>query len=542
MIGERLGRWVLDRELGRGGMGHVYLAHDADHPERRAAVKVLAGELSAQAGAVHRFQREIDVLSGLDHPNIVHFHESGTHEGSLYYVMEYVEGRDLAALLAEHGRLPWSEVLDLAVQVCAALKHAHDHGIIHRDLKPSNLMRTEPGDSPPVVKLTDFGIAHVFASKHLTRTGTVVGTAEYLSPEQAEGKLATRRSDLYSLGCVLYTLLCGRTPFRGDSIVDLLHKHRYARFDLPRQVVPDLPHDIEDVVCELLEKDPENRPPDAGILQRRLESLRRKLARRGNATVDIVVSEPTRPVEVAAEREPGPRGEGPATLMSRLLRKELEQQNRGGPVRQFLNRPAVLVVLFVLCAGALLWTFWPADPERLYEEGRALMESDSPDDWQAGWEKLQKVQAKQPDGPHAADIDRYRRQLEDYREEHLAALRGERLSEAQWFYQLGLRRRQQGDLAAARQTWRDLVRSFRDVPAEQKWVRLAEKELAKEGGEAADARRWEAARAALARARRLRDEGHADEANAVLEALEELYRDDPSAKTILDQVRQERGN
>src|SRR5207249_7881268 len=131
------------------------------------------------------------------------------------------------------------EVLDLAIQVCGALKHAHDRGIIHRDLKPSNLMRINRGeestDAPALIKLTDFGIAHVFAGQHLTRTGAVVGTAEYLSPEQAAGKPATRRSDLYSLGCVLYTLLCGRNPFHGDSVPNLLHQHRYGRFDPPRK-------------------------------------------------------------------------------------------------------------------------------------------------------------------------------------------------------------------------------------------------------------------------------------------------------------------
>jgi serine/threonine-protein kinase len=540
----RLGRWVLDRELGRGGMGRVYLAHDADRPERRAAVKVLAGELTAHAGSVHRFRREIDVLRKLDHPNVVHFYESGAHGGSLYCAMEYVEGRDFADLLSEHGRLPWPEVLDLAIQVCAALKHAHDHGVIHRDLKPSNLLRADrPDGSPGLVKLTDFGVALVFAEKHLTRTGAVVGTAEYLSPEQAEGKPATRRSDLYSLGCVLYTLLCGRNPFLGENVVDLLHKHRYARFDPPRKVVPELPHEIDEVIGELLEKDPEKRPPDAGVLQRRLEVLRRKLERRGDHTLDAVVSAPTRAggtLSGAQEGPPKERGEGPATLMSRLMRKELEAQNRGGPVRQFFNRPAVLVVLFVLCVGTLVWRFWPDDPEKQYEAGRALLESDNPDDWPEGWEKLEKLQARRPDGPHAADIARYRQKVEEYQEARRAALRGEHLGEAQWFYEQGLRRRQQGDLDGAKATWRNLVRSFRDVPAEQRWVRLAEKELARED-KAADAHRWDSAEQALRRARRLRDEGKVEEADEVCAALEELYRDDPSAKDILEKVRRERG-
>jgi serine/threonine-protein kinase len=536
----RLGRWVVERELGRGGMGQVYLAHDADQPERRAAVKVLASELAAHTGSVTRFRREIDLLTKLDHPNIVHLYEAGAHDNSLYYAMEYVQGRDFAELLEQQGRLPWADVFNVAIQVCAALKHAHDRGIIHRDLKPSNLLRA---DRDGLVKLTDFGVARAFADKHLTRTGAIIGTAEYLSPEQAEGKPATKRSDLYSLGCVLYTLLTGRNPFLGESILDLLHKHRYAQFDPPRQVVPDLPHELDEVICELLEKDPKDRPADAGILQRRLEKLRHKLEHRGDHTVEAVISSPTRLGETLPLMEDDPpkeHGEGPATLMSRLMRKEIEEQNRGGPVRQFLNRPAVLVILFVLCVGTLVWTFWPENTERLYQEGRALLDSDEPDDWLAGWEKLEKVRARQPDGPHAAEINRYQQKVEDYQEARRAALRGERLSEGQWFYEQGLRRRQQGDRDGARATWGLLVRSFRDVPAEQRWVRLAEKELARES-DPSDAHRWDSVERALARARRLREEGRPQEADEVCAALEELYRDDPSARDILERVRRERG-
>jgi len=538
MIGARLGKWVLDSELGRGGMGCVYLAHDADDPGRRAAVKVLAGELTTYPGAIHRFQREIEVLGRLNHPNVVRFYESGTHASFLYYVMEYIDGRDFAEVLEEDGRLPWPEILDFAIQVCGALKHAHDHGVIHRDLKPSNLLRGSDGR----IKLTDFGIAHVFAGKHLTRTGAVVGTAEYLSPEQAEGKPASNRSDLYALGCVLYTLLCGRTPFSGENVIDLLHKHRYGQFDPPGKVVRDLPVEIDEIVCQLLEKDPEKRPPDAGILQRRLEVLRRKLERRGERTLDYVASDPTRsgvtlaPVEDGSGEE---RGEGPPTLMSRLLRRELEAQNRGGAVRQFLNRPTMLLLLFVLCAAAIAWTFWPDDPEKQYEEGRILMESENPEDWAPGWEKLQKVKDKLAAGAHAADLERYERKYEDYRAARQAARHSDHLSEAQWFYEEGLRRRQQGRPEAARETWRDLVRAFRGDPAERWWVRLAEKELARED-QAADGHRWDAVRQALARAQRLRGQGQNREADEICAALEELYRDDPSAKEILDQVRRER--
>ena len=163
--------------------------------------------------------------------------------------MEYIEGLSLDQLLEEQSRFHWKDVLNVALQVAPALRHVHDHGIIHRDLKPSNLLLNAQGH----IKLTDFGIAKVFASNHLTATGGIVGTAEFLSPEQAAGKVVGKRSDLYCLGCVLYKLLTGRTPFTGNSYVELLHKHRYGQFDRPIKFIPDLPLEIDEMICQLLE-------------------------------------------------------------------------------------------------------------------------------------------------------------------------------------------------------------------------------------------------------------------------------------------------
>src|SRR5262245_52467063 len=188
MIGSRLGKWVLDKEIGRGGMGRVYLAHE-DPGERLAAIKILSAELAQEPGFLQRFEREIEILNRLNHPNIVKFFESGAENGQFYYAMEYVDGQSFEEILRAKGKVPWKEVLDAALQICPALKHAHDHGVTHRDIKPPNLLRTEAG----VVKLTDFGIAKIFAGRQLTTTGGVVGTAEYLSPEQAAGKPATKR-------------------------------------------------------------------------------------------------------------------------------------------------------------------------------------------------------------------------------------------------------------------------------------------------------------------------------------------------------------
>src|SRR5438874_2679791 len=235
MIGERLGKWVIFKELGRGGMGRVYLARD-ELAGTQAAIKVLAAELAMDVGFLQRFHREIESLSRLEHPNIVRFIEAGLENGHHYYAMEYVEGESLEAILLERGKLPWAEVLDIAAQLAPALRHVHDHGIIHRDLKPPNILRTPAG----VIKLTDFGIAKVFASRHLTSTGGIIGTAEFLSPEQAAGKVVGKRSDLYCLGAVLYALLTGRPPFVGNNHLELLHKHRYGQFDRPARMVPGL--------------------------------------------------------------------------------------------------------------------------------------------------------------------------------------------------------------------------------------------------------------------------------------------------------------
>ena len=220
------------------------------------AIKVLGPELATEVGFLQRFQREVDALHLLNHPNIVRFYESGAQDGRYFYAMEYVAGKNFEELL-DGGRLPWREVLDMALQVVPALKHAHDHGIIHRDLKPQNLMRDEAG----VVKLADFGVAKVFASRQLTATGGIVGTAEYVSPEQASGKPVTPRSDLYSLGVVLYLLLTGRLPFKGGSIIELIHQHRYAQFDEPAKFVDDLPHDLNTVVCASWRRTPPSGPP-----------------------------------------------------------------------------------------------------------------------------------------------------------------------------------------------------------------------------------------------------------------------------------------
>jgi serine/threonine protein kinase len=539
MIGAKFGKWVLDKELGRGGMGKVYLAHE--DAGTQAAVKVLSAELAQEAGFLQRFHREIEVVSQLNHPNIVRFYDSGTQDGLFYYAMEYVPGENFEQLLIQHGRLPWKEVLDAALQICPALKHAHDRGIVHRDIKPPNLLRDPSG----VIKLTDFGIAKVFAARHLTNTGGVVGTAEYLSPEQAQGKQATKRSDLYSLGVVLYHLLTGRPPFEGKSTADLLHKHVYGQFDRPGKLVLDLPHDLDDVICLLLEKDPSRRPGDSMVLQRQLDSIRRKLERKSQQT-----QAPSGDAATVAEgRELDDdylRPEGPGTLMSRLMREELERTKAGGSLNQLLNRPWVLVPLFAICVGLIVWSFMPRSgpsADELFAQGSELMASQKPSDWEKAWRDfLEPLEQRYPDHNHRKEVDAFHRKVEDYRTLHKAVgtLKGSsRMSEAERLYTKALRLAQTGDGHSAEQIWRNLVRAYDGVDAEKHWVELAQIALdeMKDRLPATESR-TESIRQASERINQLRAAGKEKEASEVFQALRELYRDDSTAIEVLNTLTQ----
>jgi serine/threonine-protein kinase len=488
MIHTQLGNWVLDKELGRGGMGQVFLAHEepsATPGGRQAAVKVLAPELAQEVGFVHRFQREIDILKQLNHPHIVRLYDSGCQDGRYYYAMEYVTGSNFDEVIHERGRLPWKEVLEIGLQISPALKHAHDHGIIHRDIKPQNLLQGEDGS----VKLTDFGIAKVFAGKQLTATGGLVGTAEYLSPEQAAGKPVSNRSDLYSFGVVLYLLLTGRPPFIGRSVLDLLHKHRFAQFDSPQRVVPEIPPDLDKIVCSLLEKDPANRPANGQILQRQLEIFRHKINRQAQFTIDSIEIEQTQTDGASPQKETlRPDDAGPATLISRLVRRELDSQQRGGPIAQFLNQPIVIVTLFIGCVSLIVWGLWL----------RPKPEEPTPT----------------AAGPSLA-------------------------SEAQRLYEHGLRLKREGDPFAARDFWRNLVRSFQSVESEQEWVSKAGKELEKLRN-LSDEHRWDSVRQALQRARELRDQDKRQAAEAIWQGFEALYRNNPAAREILQEIQHDR--
>lgn len=251
-------RYQIIKSIGEGGMANVYLAYDTIL-ERNVAVKVLRGDLANDEKFVRRFQREALQASSLSHPNIVEVYDVGEDNGEYYIVMEYVEGKHLKGLLKKRGKLTIPEVVDIMIQVTSGLTVAHDSYIIHRDIKPQNIMILDNG----LVKLTDFGIALAMNSTQLTQTNSVMGSVHYLPPEGASGKGATLQSDIYSLGILMYELLTGKLPFRGETAVEIALKQLKEPMPSIRKEIPDIPQSIENIILRATAKNPKNRYADA---------------------------------------------------------------------------------------------------------------------------------------------------------------------------------------------------------------------------------------------------------------------------------------
>jgi len=265
LIGRQLGQYTIVEEIGRGGSSRVYRSRDAEM-QRDVAVKVIANDGDDRVGFVKRFQREVQAVAQLNHPNIVTVYDRGEDDDIVYLVMQCVLGGTFRQKL---GRpLPTGEAASAVIQMAHALHHAHLRGIVHRDVKPSNMLID--AESPRHMLLTDFGIAKVIGTRGLTKTGTTIGTPEYMAPEQAEGKDIDPRADVYSLGCVLYETLAGRPPFIGSTPVSVLYQQVHSRPAYIRGFNPDVPRDLTRVIELALAKRPDDR---YGTAERLAEAL-----------------------------------------------------------------------------------------------------------------------------------------------------------------------------------------------------------------------------------------------------------------------------
>ena len=259
MKGQKISdRYQIIKSIGEGGMANVYLAYETIL-DRNVAVKVLRGDLSNDEKFVRRFQREALAASSLSHPNIVEVYDVGEDNGEYYIVMEYIEGKHLKNLLKKRGKLTLSEAVDIMLQITDGMAAAHDSYIIHRDIKPQNIMILENG----LVKITDFGIAMAMNATQLTQTNSVMGSVHYLPPEQASGQGSTLQSDIYSMGIVMYELLTGELPFKGDNAVEIALKHLKEPIPDIREKLPNVPNSIYNIIKKATAKNPKNRYNDA---------------------------------------------------------------------------------------------------------------------------------------------------------------------------------------------------------------------------------------------------------------------------------------
>ena len=247
-------RYEIVKSIGEGGMANVYLAQDSIL-DRKVAVKVLRGDLSADDKFIRRFQREAQSVSNLSHQNIVEVYDVGEEDGNHYIVMEYIDGKTLKQLLKKRETLTLTEVIDIMTQLTDGIAHAHESYIIHRDIKPQNIMIEDNG----LIKITDFGIAMALNATQLTQTNSVMGSVHYLPPEQASGKGATIKSDIYSLGILMYELLTGSVPFKGDNAVEIALKHMKDKIPSIRKQNPAIPQSVENILLKAAAKNPRNR-------------------------------------------------------------------------------------------------------------------------------------------------------------------------------------------------------------------------------------------------------------------------------------------
>jgi serine/threonine-protein kinase len=243
------GRYQIIEELGKGGMGKVYKAQDTDLKEK-VAIKLLKPEIAAEKKTIERFKNELKFARKIRHKNVCQMYDLNKEEGSHYITMEYVDGKDLKGMIRMMGQLSSGKTIFIAKQVCDGLAEAHKLGVVHRDLKPQNIMVDEDGNA----RIMDFGIARSLKTKGITATGVMIGTPEYMSPEQVEGKDVDQRSDIYSLGIILYEMVAGRVPFEGDTPFTIGVKHKSEEPKDPKELNSQLPEDLNLVILRCLEK------------------------------------------------------------------------------------------------------------------------------------------------------------------------------------------------------------------------------------------------------------------------------------------------
>ncbi len=539
---ERIGDYKVERKLGQGGMGTVYLGRH-EQTGQLVAIKVLPASMAREEGFVARFAREIEAMQRVTGENVVQMHENGEWEGTYYYTMEFVDGETLTDRIMREKRIGWREVIELASQICKALKAAHNTGIVHRDLKPSNLLLDKHG----LCKLTDFGVAHVFAGDQLTATGGVIGTVEYMSPEQAQGRRVDKRSDIYSLGAVMYVMLTGRPPFTGKSALDIAQKHKYGQFDSPRRIVPEIPHWLDEVVCKCLEKNPDNRYPDAYVLQLRLLEIPKKVELTQNSdsgTFEFENIDGHDETLAADGKHSDPEAAGVA--MRELMKAHVEKTNTQTPLERVIDSTWFLIAALaaIVAGGVFWWNNRLPTAEVLMAQGQALMAREPGPDWeQAKREVFDPLIEKDPQrwGP---EVEPYLDKIRLYElRKSLLGRRGtwttrDAETDGERLLQKAVQLRSLGQDAEAKRVLLGLSQLTEGDPDAADLHALSADLLGELNDQSIGPESYSLVKRSLERAATLSQAGQTARARSLWQSVIDLYSSDPDAATFVEQARQ----
>ncbi len=481
LVGKALGPYVIDKELGSGAMGTVYRGVNKASGER-VAVKLMSPALGTSENARLRFIRELDILKQLSHPNIVRYKGSGRYHGAPFFIMEYVEGESLDHVMARRDRLTWEEIVELGFQLCGALQHAHDKGIIHRDLKPSNIMVLRDG----TVKLTDFGIAKDTDVTALTAANSTVGTAAYMSPEQCRGsREITSKSDLYSMGVMFYELLTGRKPFHAETAMEMFLQHANGTFAQPSKLVLECPPWLNTIICQLMEKKPEQRPLNADAVAQGLSLVKEKMAAQQSAGIDAAKK---RRIDRSTTDVAMDETDKDAARMM-LGKKKKKKKTQPFYTKGWFTILGLAVLAVASLTGIYFAFIRAPSAESLYAQAERLMKSDSEEDRKAAREgPLASFLASYPEHEKAKKIQEWADQVDcEIAEKQMIIRRSRGINvassdeerKAEDKARLALDNEDIGKLDVAAQYWQELLRykTDKEHPDQRPWGLIAEKYL-----------------------------------------------------------------
>lgn len=592
----KFGPYQTEELLGRGGMGTVYRGvHEQTH--QVVALKVLSFIHADDDNFRERFGLEIETLKKLRHPNIVELYGYGVQDGHLFYAMELIHGNSLQQELDAGRRFDWRETTQFSVEICQALKHAHDRGVIHRDLKPANLLLTEDNQ----IKLSDFGIAKLFGAHQITADRSVIGTADYMAPEQAEGNQANARSDLYSLGSVMYALVTGKPPFAAPTLAKVLSDLRHAEPISLSQRVPQIPPEFDGIVQHLLQKDPEKRMATALALANHLRAMEHAINRKitleddsasesaqtkldtqvdgtplpvqtdpdsddtqslsptvaaeefppqvsSEAAVTVEASSPGRQSPTRAETLSGEDTEQPADHFTKVDPNRSMTDDRDGAEESLamrISKISLTLLLIVLLVAGGWYMLKPASEEQLYQQIEAAAQEGSPDALVKLSAEIETFLKRFPDSSHRQQVQEHLREIELQRvhrsfEQKTRNTRaaGKMSAPARAYLQALQESRSNQELAAVQmQAIIDLFSGVSDKEAQQ-YVKLATADLASLNRQINQRRQQslQLLRSRLKDATQL-SETNTEAAQAIYRSLVILYADKPWAAEVVEEAR-----